>query len=65
MTNAMGSTPNTSNRVVNGPPQKDEKWDRVVNGPCQEDEKWDRLVNGPTDSSKESVHRGVRQPEVN
>jgi len=47
MTSTVISIPKTSDRVVNGPRQEDERWDRVVNGPCQEDEKWDMVVNGP------------------
>jgi len=46
----------TSDRVVNGPRQEDEKWDRMVNGPRQEDEKSDRLVNGPRDEDEDREH---------
>ncbi len=55
MTSAVASNRNTSNRVVNGPRQEDEKWDLVVNGPIeiQEDEKWERVVNGPCEEDEE------------
>jgi len=43
MTSAV-SIPNTSDRVVNGPCQEDEKWDRVVNGPSEGDEKTEHVA---------------------
>jgi len=52
MTNTVVSVPNTSDRVVNGPREKDAKWDQVVNGPHEEDEKSDRVVNGPREEDE-------------
>lgn len=54
MTNAIVSTLDTADRVVNGPRGGDEPWDRLVNGPRKADEQADRLVNGPHAADKEA-----------